>query len=151
MITQIYHLFFQELVHYAAGMTGDKSSAEDIVQETFLRALEHADVLNGLDKHQCRAWLYKTARNLFIDRVRREAARPEAGVKEETEDDLSQIEVMQLCSELPQEERILFLKRYFEGYDSTQLSDMYGIPPSTVRYRLSNARRKLRLKYPELK
>ena len=126
-------------------------AAEDIVQETFLRALEHADVLNDLDKHQCRAWLYKTARNLFIDRVRREAARPEAGVKEETEDDLSQIEVMQLCSELPEEERILFLKRYFEGYDSTQLSDMYGIPPSTVRYRLSSARRKLRLKYPELK
>ena len=58
---------------------------------------------------------------------------------------------MQLCSELPEEERILFLKRYFEGYDSTQLSDMYGIPPSTVRYRLSSARRKLRLKYPELK
>ena len=52
MITQIYQLFFQELVHYAAGMTGDKSSAEDIVQETFLRALEHADVLNDLDKHQ---------------------------------------------------------------------------------------------------
>ena len=99
MITQIYHLFFQELVHYAVGMTGDKSSAEDIVQETFLRALEHADVLNGLDKHQCRAWLYKTARNLFIDRVRREAARPEAGVKEETEDDLSQIEVIAACSE----------------------------------------------------
>ena len=35
---------------------------------------------------------------------------------------------MQLCSELPDEERILFLKRYFEGYDSTQLSAMYGIP-----------------------
>ena len=99
----------------------------------------------------CRAWLYKTARNLFIDRVRREAACPERGVKEETEDDLSRIEVMQLCSELPDEERILFLKRYFEGYDSTQLSAMYGIPASTVRYRLSNARRRLRLKYPELK
>ena len=151
MITQIYQLFFQELVHYAAGMTGDKSSAEDIVQETFLRALEHADVLNDLDKHQCRAWLYKTARNFFIDRVRREAACPERGVKEETEDDLSRIEVMQLCSELPDEERPLFLKRYFEGYDSTQLSAMYGIPASTVRYRLSNARRRLRLKYPELK
>ena len=151
MITQIYQLFFQELVHYAAGMTGDKSSAEDIVQETFLRALEYTEVLNDLDKHQCRAWLYKTARNLFIDRVRREAACPERGVKEETEDDLSRIEVMQLCSELPDEERTLFLKRYFEGYDSTQLSAMYGIPASTVRYRLSNARRRLRLKYPELK
>lgn len=151
MITQIYQLYFQDLVHFVTGMTGDKSSAEDIVQETFLRAMEHADTLNRLDKHQCRAWLFKTARNLFIDRVRREAARPETGVKEETQDDLSRIEVMQLCGELPEEERILFLKRYFEGYDSTQLSAMYGIPPSTVRYRLSCARRKLRLKYPELK
>ena len=151
MITQIYQLFFQELVHYAAGMTGDKSSAEDNVQEAFLRAMEHADILDGMDKHQCRAWLYKTARNIFIDRVRREAALPETGVKEGTEDDLSQVEVMQICSELPEEERTLFVKRYFEGYDSTQLSAMYGLSPSTVHYRLSSARRRLRLKYPELK
>lgn len=150
MITQIYQLFFQELVRYVTNMTCDKSAAEDIVQETFLRALEHAETLNVMDKHQCRAWLYKTARNLFIDKVRREAACPETEEKTETRDDLSRIEVRQLCEKLPEEERILFIKRYFEGFDSTQLSAMYHIPSSTVCSRLASARRKLRLNYPEL-
>lgn len=122
MIAKIYQLFFQELIRYVTKMTCDKAAAEDIVQETFLRAMEHAETLDDMDERQCRSWLYKTSRNIFIDKVRRESACPEAEEKTETQDDLSQIEVRQLCEKLPEEERILFIKRYFEGFDSTQLS-----------------------------
>lgn len=150
MIAKIYQLFFQELIRYVTKMTCDKAAAEDIVQETFLRAMEHAEILDDMDERQCRSWLYKTSRNIFIDKVRRESAYPEAEEKTETQDDLSQIEVRQLCEKLPEEERILFIKRYFEGFDSTQLSAMYKLPPSTIRSRLASARRKLRMYYPEL-
>ena len=112
--------------------------------------MEHAVILDDMDERQCRSWLYKTSRNIFIDKVRRESACPEAEEKTETQDDLSQIEVRQLCEKLPEEERILFIKRYFEGFDSTQLSAMYKLPPSTIRSRLASARRKLRMYYPEL-
>lgn len=45
MIAKIYQLFFQELIRYVTKMTCDKAAAEDIVQETFLRAMEHAVIL----------------------------------------------------------------------------------------------------------
>ena len=96
MIAKIYQLFFQELIRYVTKMTCDKAAAEDIVQETFLRAMEHAVILDDMDERQCRSWLYKTSRNIFIDKVRRESACPEAEEKTETQDDLSQIEVRQL-------------------------------------------------------
>ena len=74
MIAKIYQLFFQELIRYVIKMTCDKAAAEDIVQETFLRAMEHAVILDDMDERQCRSWLYKTSRNIFIDKVRRESA-----------------------------------------------------------------------------
>lgn len=81
MIAKIYQLFFQELIRYVTKMTCDKTAAEDIVQETFLRAMEHAEILDDMDERQCRSWLYKTSRNIFIDKVRRESAYPEAEEK----------------------------------------------------------------------
>lgn len=75
MIAKIYQLFFQELIRYVTKMTCDKAAAEDIVQETFLRAMEHAVILDDMDERQCRSWLYKTSRNIFIDKVRRRHAR----------------------------------------------------------------------------
>ena len=86
MIAKIYQLFFQELIRYVTKMTCDKAAAEDIVQETFLRAMEHAVILDDMDERQCRSWLYKTSRNIFIDKVRRESACPEAEEKTETQE-----------------------------------------------------------------
>ncbi len=146
MIAHLYQLFFQELVTYITAMTKDRSRAEDIVQETFLRAMEHADQINDMQVPQCRSWLYRTARNIFIDRVRRDAhetALPQEEMQEGSPDDLSRVEVMQLICQLPEEEKTLFIKRYFEGYDSTQLGAMYSLPPSTIRYRLLSARKRL--------
>lgn len=150
MITQIYQLYFQELLYYTTGMTSNRSEAEDIVQESFLRALEHSDTFDSMENKQCRAWLYKTARNIFIDRMRRKNTVSDAAEEGITEEDFTRVEVLQLCGELPEEERRLFIQRYFEGYDATRLGKMYGVPPSTIRAKLASARRKLRRKYPEL-
>lgn len=147
MIAHLYQLFFQELAAYITGMTKDRSRAEDIVQEAFLRAMEHASQINEMQEAQCRSWLYRTARNIFIDKVRRdsrETALPQEDTQEGCPDDLSRVEVMQLICQLTEEEKSLFIKRYFEGYDSTQLGAMYSLPPSTIRYRLLSARKKLR-------
>ena len=45
---------------------------------------------------------------------------------------------------LPEGERALFLLRYFQGYDAAELGRIFGLPPSTVRSRLSAARRRLK-------
>ena len=74
-IDELYSDLWPELCAYCGQMTGGcRTAAEDIVQESFLRALQNAALFEEMDRPHCRAWLYKAARNIFIDKVRRAAA-----------------------------------------------------------------------------
>lgn len=83
-------------------MTQNESAAEDLVQEAFYRALHHTQELDGMDLAQGRAWLYRTVKNLFVDRFRRE--RREAVMAELPEEarytDYGELENAQLLSGL---------------------------------------------------
>ncbi len=57
------------------------------------------------------------------------------------QDEFSNYENQELLEKLPKEERVLFVLRYFEGYNSTELGEMFSLPPGTVRARLSSARK----------
>lgn len=116
-----------------------------------MRALENAHILNDLTNAQCRSWLYRTAKNIFIDRMRRITKEPQPHLQLTTEDDLSEVMVRQLCGQLPAEERELFWLRYMEGYNSTELGNLFDLPPSTVRARLLSARKKISKLYFEQK
>jgi len=145
MIELLYSKFYDELLNYCTSLSHNFALAEDVVQECFLRALSNMDVLNELNEHQCRAWLYRTAKNIFIDHVRRAAKQPQQQQEETfSEDDHSRLAVEMLCCHLPEDERSLFLLRYIEGYNSTELGEMFGLPPSTVRAKLASARSRLR-------
>ena len=61
----------KELLAYGTRMSGSETLAEDLVQETFIKALIHADTVMDLSPSQQRAWLYRTFKNLFFDRCRR--------------------------------------------------------------------------------
>lgn len=147
-ISQLYGSFYQEMLAYCTSLTKSKSSAEDLVQETYLRAMTHWDSLEDLSTGQCRAWLYKTARNLFIDQTRklsREAPADDGQLDLASfEEDLSTAAVAQLVGRLPDSERPLFILRYFEGYNARELGDIFSLPPATVRSRLASAKSKLR-------
>lgn len=150
MLEQMYQLFYWELLKYMRRNTASEAEAEDIVQETFLRALEHEDRLEAMREEQCRAWLYRTAKNVQIDRYRHRKAEPELTEPEAAEDDLTRAEVMQLCAALDEETGRLFWLRYFQGYNASELGQMFSMNPSTVRAKLMNARRALAVFYPEL-
>ena len=59
------------------------------------------------------------------------------------EDDLSEVMVRMLCNELPAQEAALFWLRHMEGYNSTELGEMFNLAPSTVRTKLACARGRL--------
>lgn len=153
MVEELYTVFYEELLRYCTSMAGERSTAEDLVQETYIRAMGHLEDLEPSSRGQRRAWLYKTARNLYIDLVRKRAR--ETCVEEERlalasfEEDLTQAAVGQLVNRLPESERALFSLRYFAGYNATELGDMFDLPPSTVRARLASARRKITAWYQE--
>ena len=73
MIDELYDSLYKELTGWCTSMTGSRSLAEDLVQEAFLRALINAALLEELDAGKRRAWMYRTVKNLYIDRKRREA------------------------------------------------------------------------------
>ena len=147
-INDLYAAFYKEMLTYCTALTKNRSTAEDLVQDAYVRAMTHWGDLYKLERSQCRAWLYKTARNLFIDQARRQAR--ETPAEEEQlalasfEEDLSQAAVAQLVGRLPEDERAIFSLRYFEGYNSKELGEIFSLPPATIRSRLASAKRRLR-------
>ena len=146
MISELYTAYRTDLLRYCCMICGNASEAEDLVQETFMRALSHLDLLEELGEQMRRAWLRRVARNLFYDACRRQALeeRQPAREEEETEGGFAQVETAMVLSALPPELSGLFIKRYFEGYNSRELAKEYGLTPSGVRAALSRARKLLR-------
>ena len=70
-ITKLYDELFSELFKWCCMMTQDEYISQELVQEGFLRALDHYRDLDGLTFHQQRAWLYQTIKHLYIDSLRR--------------------------------------------------------------------------------
>lgn len=143
----IYEKFYEPLLRWCIGMAGNTSTGEDLAQETFLRAWQHLDELGDLSAGQQKSWLYKTAKNLYIDRIRkltREVCAGDEKLEQSVfEQDFTGIAVSELVNRLPLPERELFILRYFQGYNATELGRMCDLPSSTVRSRLSSARQRL--------
>lgn len=147
MIEELYEVYYKELIRWSQTMTGNLGLSEELVQEAFMRALLNREVLAGLKEEQCRAWLYRTVKNLYVDytrRSRRESVM-ETVPEQVTEDaEITELEWQELLASLPDEEGLLFTMRYLQGYNSKQLGEFFDMPPGTVRSKLSSARKHLR-------
>lgn len=147
MVEDLYRRYRDELLRFAKNMTQETAMAEDLVQETFYRALKNREMLEELDESQGRAWLYRTLKNHYRDLLRRQkyetVAEPDGEAGSEAEG-YGEVGMESLLAALPPQERRLFRMRYLEGYNSSELGELFGIPPATVRMKLSAARRKLR-------
>lgn len=147
-IEELYGAFYKEMLSYCTALTRSRSAAEDLVQETYLRAMTHWDDFQDLSRNQSRAWLYRTARNLVIDQARKQShetpAEEEQLALASFEEDLSQAAVAQLIARLPETERALFTMRYFEGYNARELGEIFDLPSATVRSRLASAKKRLK-------
>jgi len=143
----MYGSFYKELVRYCKRLS--PGGAEDLVQETFIKAMVHQDELMELSAAQRHAWLYKTAGRLAIDQARKQSR--ESCVEQEEldrgkfQEDLTVIEVRQMLARIPPLEAAAFELRYFQGYNATELGELMGVSPSTIRARLASARKHLRI------
>lgn len=150
MIAALYAQFYQEIRRFALSLTRTEPEAEDITQDTFMRALQHADIFSDMSPAQCRGWLYRTARNLFIDHARRKKLESQMlPPGEEAEDDTSAVYVAQMIASLPPEDQALFTLRHFEGMNATEMAALYDIPASTIRSRLAKCRMILKQQYDQ--
>lgn len=136
-------------------MHGDRQLAEDIVQETLLRAWKHA---GDLPARARRAWLFTTARNLVIDSYRARNARPieapadrmDASVGDDGLDSaLDAVLLTDALRALSAEHRAVLFDCYYRGRTAVQIAAARGLPPGTVRSRIHYALRALRLALQE--
>lgn len=148
MWEELYEDYYKELVAYGAHMSGSKELAEDLVQETFVKALMNTETVEDLSPGKRRAWLYRTFKNLFFDYYRRDVLENEymqSFVPECEEDrEIQKIENAVLLQSLKPQDRAIFSLRYFDGFSAEEISQMMNLPPGTVRSKLSRCRKYLK-------
>jgi RNA polymerase sigma-70 factor (ECF subfamily) len=148
-LEDLYDEFEARLRRYAVSLVRDADHSEDLVQETFIRVMGHLDLLDQLNGHQRRAWLFRTLRNLFLDEVRSRQRREALAEQLEQASLLSggfwTDEVsLDLFEAVPEGDRELLRQRYELGMNSREIADEIGVPPATVRSRLHLAVKRLR-------
>lgn len=143
---------------YVVGLTGgDRGKAEDVVQETMLRAWRHPDVLDQ-SQGSSRAWLFTVARRLVIDGWRSAQQRselttaspPENPLSDHTDDIANRTVIATAMQRLSLEHREVLLECYYRGSSVAQAADRLNIPPGTVKSRTHYALHALRLALDEI-
>ncbi|GAA1610302.1 sigma-70 family RNA polymerase sigma factor [Actinoplanes couchii] len=150
---EIHHRHGTALLRFARTLTlGDAHAAEDIVQETLVRAWRHADRL-GTAPAQLRPWLFTVVRRLAIDGHRAKQARPAEIDEEEmltrpvpdgTDHTLDRQVVRDALRTLESEYREVLVHRYLLDHSVEETAAELSIPTGTVKSRSSKALRTLR-------
>lgn len=141
---------------YVVTLTGDRSGADDVVQETLLRAWRHPRILEQ-DPATLRSWMMTVARNLVIDDARSARRRHEYVVAEPPErvgpDDTDQLFEALLIEEalavLSVDHRAVIVRCYYGGRSVAQAAAELEIPEGTVKSRLHYGLRAMRLALQE--
>ena len=148
-VDDLYEEFAETLQRQALKLTREPDAAEDLVQETFIRSLNHLQLINQLNRRQRRAWLGQTLQRIYLDRYRarqREAALAEKLVLEiepPTAPDYSKAE-LDPYELVAAKDRALLEMRYKLGLSSREIGEQLDLPAATVRTRLRDALQKLR-------
>lgn len=148
------------LWRYAMRLTGDASRAEDVVQETLLRAWQHPEVIDDTERSP-RAWLCTVARNMIIDERRSpkfrnvvasldETTAPEQPTRDEVDTALDRMLIADAMANLSPEHRAVIERSYYRGWTTAQTAHDLGIAEGTVKSRLHYAVRALRLALQEM-
>ncbi|MBP2185216.1 sigma-70 family RNA polymerase sigma factor [Saccharothrix sp. AJ9571] len=142
---------------YALSLTGGNTArAEDVVQETLLRAWKHPRVLDQ-SQGSARAWLFTVARRIAIDDWRSAASRsevttdapPEQPVPDDTERALQGWLVAEALGQLSDRHREVLVLCFFQGFSVADAARRLGVAEGTVKSRTHYALRALKMALEE--
>jgi len=156
-VERLFRTYNEQLVRYLTRRLGDRDWAEEVAQETFIRALRQDTIVNE------RAWLFAVATNLVRDEARKVArqrrhlsllAEEEKGKFVESEQTtLERAQEAALARKaidaLAERDRLALLMRE-EGLDYSEIAEALELSPGSVGTTLSRARRRLVESYEEL-
>ncbi len=143
---------------YVVNLTnGDRARAQDVVQETMLRAWRNPQVLDQ-SRGSARGWLFTVAKRIVIDEWRSTRSRPEfvmadvpeRAVADNTDQTVDRQVVIAALRTLSVEHREVLLECYFRGSSVAEAAHTLGVPAGTVKSRTHYALHALRLALDEL-
>ena len=145
-----------ELFGYARRSLGDSGAAEDVVQETFIRAWRARDRFDTT-LGTLRTWLFTIARRVVIDHARSRAVRQAdplpadiAVADDQVETAMFGWQVEEALRRLRPDHRHVLVETYYRGLSGREIAEALKIPEGTVRSRLFYALRSLRLTLEEM-
>lgn len=154
LVTELYRQYRVPLMAYVLRLTaGDRQRAEDVVQETMLRAWRQAGKLD-LTEPSLMPWLATVARRIVIDDNRRKSARPaetgdgmleNAPAADATEDMLRKVLVAEALQSLTPAHREVLNETILRDRTVNQAAEVLGIPVGTVKSRVYYALKALRV------
>ncbi len=148
-----------KILHLIYGMTGDYHLAQDLTQDTFVKAFQARDSFNGKSKFS--TWLYRIAVNVTIDHQRKSSVRKENPAADMASDCISDsnhsTDPDQACQKkaikdmlfsaianLPEQQREVFVLREINGCSTKEVAEILSCSPDLVKWRLHKARSGLR-------
>lgn len=154
--------YVRELYAFLSRFVGDRTLAEDIVQDTFLQVHLSGDSFDPSQRF--RPWLFTIAANKARDRLRRQARRPTASLDVQVEgpdgesgsfldlmasgvespesaleDEELRATVRKVVGEMPQNLREVLVLSYFHSFSYREVADILDVPVGTVKSRLHGA------------
>lgn len=150
--------FQRPLLSFLCHMTGDRVSAEDLLQEVFVRVWRHRERYEAQEKLS--GWLFTIARRLALDHLEKAGRRQAIPIEEENlqeripEPDAAPDQVLEgadlrrriedAIASLPEDQREVFLLREYGGMQFNEIARMTGAPLGTALARMRYAVLKLR-------
>jgi RNA polymerase sigma-70 factor, ECF subfamily len=150
------------LKSYAYSLTRDRTDAEDLVQETFLRAIQNKDKF--AQGSNIKAWMFTIMKNTFINNYHKQNLNHAAvdtskelnNMKNEVntekitpESIVSSHEIIREIKNLKDEQRIPF-EMHFEGYKYKEIADELNLSIGTIKSRIFFSRKKLMSKFHDM-
>jgi RNA polymerase sigma-70 factor (ECF subfamily) len=145
----------KRILHLQRRFIRDHALAEDLCQETFVRAWDRLDTFSG--RGSFAAWLTKLAYNIFLQHRRKHAARTsrETPYEEEAEAGPAALEgpapnadelpdLPRLLAILPEADRLVLLLSYGHGLSIAEIADVLETPDGTIKSQIHRAKEKIR-------
>jgi RNA polymerase sigma-70 factor (ECF subfamily) len=152
---ELYEAYGPRVKAYMMRQGADAGTAEDLAQETLLTVWRKAALYAG-DRGSMTTWVFAIARNLRIDRLRREVPwqeLPEGRLTEASSEPLPdeamaekerQERVQAALAELPPEQKDVVILAYLEGLSHSEIAERLELPLGTVKSRMRIAYQKIR-------
>jgi RNA polymerase sigma-70 factor (ECF subfamily) len=152
IVTRLYKDDGPFILSYVTRLLKDRHLAEDVVQETMLRAWRHCGQFSE-EKGSVRGWLIRVAHNIAVDKIRMRESRPAevahsnaslALVDDHVDSVLTSLQLRAALSRLSPQHRAVVEQVYLHGYTAREAAERLGIPEGTAFSRAFYALRMLR-------